>query len=724
METGGCRLFRIPRIVLSIALPLFATGATAEVQAATAQFRAPTLWEEYSWYLVAATVLLAVETVLVITLLIQRRRRHHAESTMQKLYREIAEANAALTRSEAKNRAILSALPDLMFIQTLDGTYVDCYFKDVHELILPPEEWLGKNMREVLPPQLAVDFTECFDRAVQSSAPVVYEYTLPGKDKQEVRHYEARIIHYNENYILTMVRGVTERKTAESALRESETRLKLAMEAAQVGCWETDVTTGRVMRSESLERMFGVSPGSMAPDRYSYLDLVHPDDRGRIRLVAESSLRDQEITETEYRIVRPDGAIRWINARSRAVVGDDGRPRYVLGFAVDITERKQAEEDLKNALAELQRLKERVEAENVYLRSEVLGAHGQMTIMGHSEAIKKTLGQVQRVAGTDMTVLILGETGTGKELVAHSLHAESPRRDRPLVKVNCAVLPPNLIESELFGHEKGAFTGAVSKQVGRFELADGGTIFLDEVGELPLSLQAKLLRALQEGEFERLGSGKTIRVDVRVIAATNRNLLEMMQRGRFRADLYYRLNVYPIEMPPLRERTDDIELLAQVFLREAERRLGKVFDGIPEEAMAALRQYHWPGNVRELENVISRAAVTTGGKVLELPAGWKTAGDVKGENMTPALREPVCATAPAADSERTTSLDELEKTHILEVLHQTNWRIEGPQGAALLLGLHPNTLRSRMRKLDIRKPLREVNDQPGRRTGKVTVPTQ
>ena len=300
-----------------------------------------------------------------------------------------------------------------------------------------------------------------------------------------------------------------------------------------------------------------------------------------------------------------------------------------LAVTHDITDRKRAEEELKKALAEVKRLKERLEAENVYLRSEVSGVHRYGEILGESKGIEKVLEQVERVARTDMTVLVLGETGTGKELVARLVHEKSGRRERPLVKVNCSALPGELIESELFGHERGAFTGAVSKQVGRFELADGGTIFLDEVGELPLRLQSKLLRVLQEGEFERVGSGKTIKVDVRVIAATNRNLSEAAQRGRFRTDLYYRLNVYPIEIPPLRERREDIGILAEVFLQEAGRRLGKSFGKIPSEVIEALQGYSWPGNVRELENVIGRATVTSTAPSLQLPEGWNQAQGVE-----------------------------------------------------------------------------------------------
>ncbi len=316
--------------------------------------------------------------------------------------------------------------------------------------------------------------------------------------------------------------------------------------------------------------------------------------------------------------------------------------------------------------------------------------------------LKRVWFCVEQVAPIDTTVLILGETGTGKELVACAIHARSARRDRPLVKVNCAALPESLIESELFGHERGAFTGAVARQIGRFELAHGGTIFLDEIGDLPLTLQAKLLRVLQEGEFERVGSGKTIKVNARLIAATNRNLLELMEKGTFRSDLYYRLNVYPVSVPPLRKRKEDIEALANGFLREVGAKLDKRFDSICPQTLAELQRYDWPGNVRELQNIISRAAVISTGRVLQLPEEWK---------MRPAPTEPLPVLTPSWENRlpkvdksfQATRLDELERMHITRVLEQTEWRIEGPKGAALILGLHPSTARSRMLKLGIRK---------------------
>jgi chemotaxis protein methyltransferase CheR len=301
--------------------------------------------------------------------------------------------------------------------------------------------------------------------------------------------------------------------------------------------------------------------------------------------------------------------------------------------------------------------------------------------------VRRVLRKIEQVAATDATVLITGETGTGKELVARAIHRESPRRDRPLVKVNCAALPPTLIESELFGHEKGSFTGAVGRKVGRFELADGGTLFLDEIGELPMELQPKLLRVLQDGEFERVGSAQSIKADVRVITGTNRDLSQEVQARRFRADLFYRLNVYPIAVPPLRQRQEDIPLLVEHFVRVLSKKMGKEITSVAPSALEALRSYHWPGNVRELANVIERAVITTTGTVLQISK----------------ITETWPATAPHQPNK---TLEDVEREYIAAVSEATGWRIEGPDGAAKILGLHPSTLRARMQKLriQIRKP--------------------
>ncbi len=393
------------------------------------------------------------------------------------------------------------------------------------------------------------------------------------------------------------------------------------------------------------------------------------------------------------KIHQVDDEVFWCQDGSSLPVEYTSTPIYehgeLAGAVVvfrDITERKQAEDKLRQAFAEIERLTEQLQAENVYLQEEIKLTHNFGDILSHNSAMKQVLHQVEQVAATDATVLILGETGTGKELLARAVHNVSPRNERPLVKVNCAALPTHLIESELFGHEKGAFTGAVSRRKGRFELAHGGTIFLDEIGDLPLELQAKLLRVLQEGEFERLGDSRTIRVDVRVIAATNRDLKQATANGDFREDLYYRLNVFPLTLPPLRERTDDIPLLVRYFTQQYSSKMGKHIDQIPQRVMSALQAYDWPGNVRELENIIERAAILSSGTTLELDLSV------------------VSTSSPSTVTKRGTTLQEVERGHIRQILEDTAWRIEGPQGAAKYLGLKPSTLRSRMQKLGITKP--------------------
>lgn len=360
-------------------------------------------------------------------------------------------------------------------------------------------------------------------------------------------------------------------------------------------------------------------------------------------------------------------------------------------------ERQKAEDDLRRALQEVERLKNQLHAENIYLQEEIRSANNFEEIVGNSPALLHVLQQVERIAATDATVLILGETGTGKELIARGIHNHSARQSRPLVKVNCGAISAGLVESELFGHVKGAFTGAVDKRVGRFELAHGGTLFLDEVGELPLDTQVKLLRVLQEGEFEPVGSSKTVKVDVRIIAATNRNLEDEVAAGKFRADLYYRLNVLPLRNPALRERREDIPQLAMFFLSRFARKFGRPMDGIAQETMELLTNYHWPGNVRELQNLIERGVVLATSPILTLERALLPAA-VAPARLTVAA--PSLVSAPASRG----SLEDVERQHILDVLAQTQWVIEGERGAAKVLHLHPNTLRSRMKKLGIQRP--------------------
>ena len=354
------------------------------------------------------------------------------------------------------------------------------------------------------------------------------------------------------------------------------------------------------------------------------------------------------------------------------------RLRVVASLFENTLARRRGEESLRQALDELRRVKDQLHQEKVYLQQEVEALHGQAGIVGNSPALRAVLAQADRVAPTDATVLLLGETGTGKELLAEAIHARSTHQARLMIKVNCAALSPTLIEAELFGREKGAYTGAVTQQAGRFELAHGSSLFLDEVAELPLDLQPKLLRVLQDGTFERLGGTKTLRTHVRLIAASNRDLAKAVADGKFREDLYYRLNAFPLVVPPLRERTDDIPLLAWTFATQFGVALGKPVERIPSEVMQALQRYPWPGNVRELRNVIERAIILGDSSTLRLPPGPVTT-----DRRDPSL-----------------SLDEAERSHakmyILKVLEQTGWRIRGAGGAAERLGLKPTTLESRM----------------------------
>lgn len=358
----------------------------------------------------------------------------------------------------------------------------------------------------------------------------------------------------------------------------------------------------------------------------------------------------------------------------------------VLKIAHDKLEQQVEERtvELRSALSEIRDMKEQLEVENIYFRHESKMKNQFENIIGQSDGLKYVLYRVEQVAPTNTTILVLGETGTGKELIAAAIHNMSPRKERPLITVNCAALPGSLIESELFGREKGAFTGADARRIGRFEVANGSTLCLDEIGELPLDLQGKLLRVIQHNEFDRLGSSQTIKVDVRIVATTNRDLEEEVRQGRFRQDLYYRLNVFPITVPPLRQRKDDIPLMVQSFVERYCRKMGKQITTISKETMKTLQDYPWPGNVRELESIIERAVILSPGQILHLVD--------KLEISSPSVSSVV------------RTLEDTERNQILKVLSETSWRIEGKDGAAMILGLHASTLRARMHKLGIVRP--------------------
>ena len=470
-----------------------------------------------------------------------------------------------------------------------------------------------------------------------------------------------------------------ERLRVEQALRDSEQRFRDLYDEAPIAYVHEGTDSRFVSANRAATKLLGIRPEDVPGTLGLTFVAPTPENQERVRRALEAVSKGEERACIELELRRKDdGRPVWVQWWSKP----DPDGRYTRTMLVDITDRVLAEQE-----------RNRLQQQNVYLQEEIKSEYNFEEIIGGSAALQSVLAKVGQVAATDSTVLILGETGTGKELVARAVHSASRRKDRPLIKLNCSALPTGLVESELFGHEKGAFTGATEKRTGRFELADGGTIFLDEVGELPPEVQVKLLRVLQEREFERVGGAKTIAVDVRVIAATNRDLAHAVAAGKFRQDLYYRLNVFPVVLPPLRERVEDIPLLVHYFVARYAGKVGRAITRVPPEAMRRLATYPWPGNVRELENVIERAVILSRGPDLEVPPE--------------AVPTVAAATAPATGDPE--ALSEVERQHIVTVLKKTGWRVDGPKGAARLLNMHPSTLRSRMQKLGIRRSAAELS---------------
>jgi len=472
-----------------------------------------------------------------------------------------------------------------------------------------------------------------------------------------------------------------QRRGMEQLLRQTKERLDLAADSAEVVFWELDLESGALWANDKAFELFGFDlKTEMTLSRF--LEKVHSEDHELIHRAVDRARLTGEDLAIEYRSPATEGRDRWMISRGRLnKMRKSSIPPRLTGITMEITRQKLMEQQLKRQLTEIEALRKQLEEENTYLRTEAEVKAKRHDLSGFS-SMQAVLDKVKQVAATESTVLIQGETGTGKELIAESIHRQSERRQRVMVKVNCAALPAALVESELFGREKGAFTGALSRQVGRFELADGSTLFLDEIAEMPLETQAKLLRVLQAGEFERLGSPKTIKVNVRIIVATNRDLAAEVEQGRFRRDLYYRLNVFPITLPPLRARQEDIPHLVWEFVSEFGERMGRKIRKVAVKDMETLSAYSWPGNIRELRNVIEHAMIVSKGDVLEL------------ERMA-ALDQPAAAAL---------TLEEVERQHIQAILAATYGRIKGTGGAAQRLGLNPSTLYSRMRKLGIRSP--------------------
>ncbi len=474
---------------------------------------------------------------------------------------------------------------------------------------------------------------------------------------------------------------ITDRKKAVQALNESETRFRQLVNQACESFVLQDFEGNIVEFNRQAHLAIGYSREEMEKLNVEDIDTKITKDQHQLKYW--KMLKSYEHVTFESRHQRKDGSSFPVEVRLGRIDLKNGP--FLLSLARDISERNEKKEALKSAFCEIKELKEQLEKENTYLRKEIELKYRHSRIIGESSSIKEMLSMAEKVGHQNTCVMITGETGTGKELLAHAIHNMSDRNNRPMVIVNCAALPASLIESELKEREKGAFTGALSRRTGRFETADRSTIFLDEIGELPMELQAKLLRVLQEGQFERLGSSQTINVDVRIVAATNCDLKEMIRQKKFRKDLYYRLNVFPLNVPPLRDRKSDIPLLVWAFTNEFAKNMGKKITRVSKSTMERMTDYTWPGNIREMRNIIERAIIMSSGETLEIQELESTdTNDI------------------AADTGAT--LEDVERTHILSVLKETGWRVSGKKGAALILGLKPTTLEARMKKLSIKRP--------------------
>jgi len=641
------------------------------------RFREATFWEQYKWRIVGAVSLIILQTLLIVGLLINRARRRRAEeasTASERRYRNVVETQTEL---------ICRYLPDTT-LTFVNDAYCRHFGKSREQLI-------GTKYTQLIPEHARDAALNHIASLIDNPRAETYEHEvmLPNGGRGWHQWVDNVVSTNGHGVELQGIgRDITERRQAEVALRTSETRFQTLADSSPLLIWMSGpdklcsyVNQGWLeFTGRTIEQELG----------RGWTEGIYRDDYEASWEKYSSAFERREPLKTEYRLRRADGAYRWLYVSATPRFTEEREFLGYLGSCIDISDRKQAEDALRVAHEEVSKLKNQLQEENIYLQEEIKLAHNVDEIIGESDAIKYVLFKIEQVAQTDTTVLILGETGTGKELVARALHSQSPRKDRPLVKVNCAALSASLIESELFGHEKGAFTGAGMRKMGRFELADGATIFLDEIGELPLELQPKLLRVIQEGELERLGSAKTIKVDVRIIAATNRNMTMEVGRGTFREDLWYRLNVFPITVPPLKQRKEDIPLLVEHFVAGFSKKVGKGITSISAATLKKLQGHSWPGNVRELANVIERGVINAQGQILHIADQFS---EVK----------------PAATTDMTQTLEDVEREHITQTLDQTGWRIEGPSGAAKVLGLNPSTLRTRMVKLGIQKSIRSFS---------------
>ena len=586
---------------------------------------------------------------------------------------------------------ILDNIPGQVVVLTADGT-LDFINRPVREYFgLGLEQLKGWITSDAIHPDDLPLTISTLRHAIKSGQPYQLDtrfrrfdgiYRWFHHDALPIRDADGRILNW---YVLFT--DIHERKTTEQELRRSEESLHEAQTLSHTGSWKIDVLSGAVVMTPEMVRICGLDSGDDSRSFEYLMTRVHPEDRERVQKLFEHSVAQETNFQIDHRVALADGTIRYVHSIGHRVVNESGQLIEFFGTTVDVTEHWQARAELERALEEIERLKNRLQHENLALREEITRSSMFEEIVGSSQPLRKVLDQLARVALTDFTVLISGETGTGKELIARAIHKRSNRSARPFISVNCGAIPQSLIASELFGYEKGAFTGALQRRIGRFEAADGGTIFFDEVGELPMETQIALLRVLQEREFERIGSSERQKLDVRILAATNRNLQDAVSAGTFRQDLFYRLNVFPIEMPPLRERTDDIRLLAEYLIDRYAKQAGKRFMNIASSTLDLFENYLWPGNVRELQNVIERAVVLCDEPTFLVDETWL---------------KPSTSIFNSATSRLVTSTDN-EREVIEAALAESRGRVSGPSGAAAKLGIPRQTLESKILRLGINR---------------------
>jgi PAS domain S-box-containing protein len=605
--------------------------------------------------------------------------------------RRLRDLYATLQSSEDRLRLVIDTIPAHVWSTVPDGSVDFINQRWLQSTGLSVEDAVGWNWGSTVHPDDLARFVDEWHAALAAGEPMESEARLRQADGEyrwslirnvPLRDELGNIVKWYGTSI-----DIEDRKQAENALRQSQAYLSEAQRLSHTGSFGWKVSTGEILWSAETFRIFQYDR-TTKPTLELAFQRAHPEDALIVKQTVASASQDGENVDFEYRLVMPDGSVKYVHVVAHGERDESGELKF-LGAVMDVTAAKQSQQALEQAFHEIKALKDQLQSENIVLREEIDRASMFEEIVGSSAALKIVLSRVSKVAPTDSSVLLTGETGTGKELVARAIHRRSRRSSRAFVSVNCAAIPRELIASELFGHEKGAFTGATQRRLGRFELAEGGTIFLDEVGELPAETQIALLRVLQEHEFERVGGTGSIRTDVRVIAATNRDLEAAIAVGTFRSDLFYRLNVFPIEIPPLRERREDIPLLVEYFINRYARKAGKSFQAVKKKSLDLLQSYHWPGNIRELQNVIERSVIVCETENFFVDESWLS--------MQP------LATEPNRPFEPFKKLPSEEKAIIEAALSESGGRVYGPAGAAAKLGMPRSTLESKIRSLKINK---------------------